>query len=473
MALREVEVPAATIERLAPVVGATRYGALVAAAATAARQLAGATLWNVSSTAAGGGVAEMLQVLLGYTRGAGIDTRWVVLEGDRGFFAVTKRLHNRLHGVAGDGGELAEAEADHYAAVTAANAAELAPRVRRGDVVLLHDPQTAGMAAVLAQAGARVVWRCHIGSDHQNEHTNEAWALLRPYLEACEASVFSLRSYVPEFLDERPAFVIPPSIDPFAPKNQPLAPETVTSILQRIGLVAGTPGTTAFTRRDGTTGAVRRPARIVSSARAPLDPDVPVVLQVSRWDRLKDMAGVLAGFAEGVAGRSDADLVLAGPSPAEVSDDPESVAVLAECAAAYEALGPAVRRRVRLVELPMDDLDENAAMVNALQRHATVVVQKSLAEGFGLTVAEAMWKARATVASHVGGIGLQVAEGTGVLLEDPSDLAAFGDVVTELLRRPDAAARLGAAGHRRVRDEFLEDRHLVRYAGLVDWLSSH
>ena len=161
--------------------------------------LAGRTVWNVNSTATGGGVAEMLQVLVGYVQDLDIPVGWLVITGDAGFFAITKRLHNQIHGSL-SGGLLGAAEADHYAQILAANAVELLARVRPGDVVLLHDPQTAGLAAPLAQAGARVVWRCHIGVDWEDEVTRAGWEFLRPHLAAAQAYVFSRQEYVPSWI---------------------------------------------------------------------------------------------------------------------------------------------------------------------------------------------------------------------------------------------------------------------------------
>jgi trehalose synthase len=182
------------------------------------------------------------------------------------------------------------------------------------------------------------------------------------------------------------------------------------------------------------------------------------------------MRGVLEGFAQSVPGRVDAHLALVGPQMDAVSDDPEGAEAFAECAAAWEALPRSSRQRVRLVWLPMDDVDENAAMVNAFQRHATVIVQKSLMEGFGLTVAEGMWKGRAVVASRVGGIIEQIRPGTGVLLEDPADLAEFGRTLADLLEHPETIAQLGSSARQHVLDHFVGDIHLERYAHLIEWL---
>jgi len=414
-------------------------------------------------------VAEMLQVLVGYSLGLDLSVRWLVIGGEPPFFTLTKRLHNRLHGAPGDSGQLGPTEAALYESVAAANAAGIAEFVRPGDVVLLHDPQTAGMADALTAAGTTVLWRCHIGTDTASELTDSAWQFLRPYLRHCEGYVFTRASYVPEWVPSERVAIIPPSIDPFSPKNQELSPAASAGILRAIGVVDGAPGgEAAFTRRDGGRGRTSRLASVLGDG--PLDPDAALVIQVSRWDRLKDMAGVMTGFSEFVAARGDAQLALVGPAVADVSDDPEGGEVLGQCVALWHALPPAHRRRVRLITLPMDDVDENAAMVNALQRHATVVVQKSLAEGFGLTVAEAMWKGRPVVASRIGGIEDQVVDGETGILVDPRRLDEFGAALVELLRDPERAEAMGAAAARRVRAEYLAPRHLIQYLALLQAL---
>jgi trehalose synthase len=467
----EVDVPVLQLARLHPLIGEERYADLVAESARTRVALRGATVWNVNSTATGGGVAEMLQVLVGYILGVGVGVRWLVIGGTPEFFSVTKRIHNRLHGIAGDGGGLGDRERVEYQSVTSGNAAAIVAGVRPADVVILHDPQTAGLAAPLKAAGAIVLWRCHVGADVTNEWTEDAWSFLRPHLDPCDGYIFTRRAYAPGWLPADRVSVIPPSIDPFSPKNQELSVEQRIGMLGLMGFIDA-PGATAaaFTRRDGSAGWVTRRASVVSEG--PVDQSAPLVIQVSRWDHLKDMAGVMAGFAAGVAGRTDAHLALVGPAVDDVSDDPEGAEVLEQCIEAWRALPGAQRRRVRLVSLPVDDVDENAAMVNALQRHATVIVQKSLAEGFGLTVAEGMWKAKAAVASAVGGIVDQVAPGTGVLLEDPTDLDRFGDVLASLLGRPDEILRMGAQAHRHVRERFLGDQHLRHYGMLMERLKA-
>ncbi|MGN6680766.1 MAG: glycosyltransferase, partial [Streptosporangiaceae bacterium] len=195
-----------------------------------------------------------------------------------------------------------------------------------------------------------------------------------------------------------------------------------------------------------------------------------VVAQVSRWDALKDMTGVMAGFARHVLPEPDTYLILAGPSVSEVADDPEGAMVFAECRSQWHRLPREARERVLLVTLPLDDVEENAAMVNAIQRRATVIAQKSLAEGFGLTVAEGMWKGRPVIGSAVGGIADQIADGTGILLPDPTDLAAFGDDVKWLLAHPGEAARMGAAGKEHTREHFVGNIHLLKFAEVVESL---
>ena len=463
-----VEVARRPAARLEAVIGSERQARLVRTADEFRRRLAGRAVWNVSSTAVGGGVAEMLYVLVGYASDLGIPIYWSVITGDAEFFVTTKRLHNQIHGEA-SGGPLGRAEASHYARMLAANAVELLDQIRPGDLVLLHDPQTAGLADALARAGARVVWRSHIGVDWENDATRAAWGFLRPHLASAAGYVFSRRTYAPSWIPSGKVTVIPPSIDPFSPKNQQLDDGTVLAILARIGVLDGDlRGQASFLRHEGGLGAVTRYAEITGEGRP--GPGDPLVVQVSRWDRLKDMAGVMRGFADHVTPASGGYLVLAGPAVAGVTDDPEGAAVFGECLLQWRDLPPAARARVLLVTLPLDDVDENAAMVNALQRHATVIVQKSLAEGFGLTVAEGMWKGRPVIGSAVGGIIDQIAAGTGILLPDARDLEAFGAAVRRLLDNPDEASAMGRAAQAHIREHYVGDRHLLRYAQLFSTL---
>ena len=469
MELQDVSVAPVSLARFRALATSSRWRELTNAAGVAPQLLGDRVVWNVNSTATGGGVAEMLQVLLAYAVDIGVDMRWTVLQGDAEFFVITKRIHNLLHGSSGDGGPLGAPERRHYDDVLAGNAVPLARRVRDGDLVILHDPQTVGLVAAMCDRGATVVWRCHVGVDAADDNVLRAWEFLRPYLDRTHAYVFSRPNFVPDWMDADRVAIIPPSIDPFSPKNEELAADVGHSILVHAGVVGGRGGAEpVFVRRDGSTGRVGRACEVVGAR--PFEPEAPLVVQVSRWDRLKDMAGVLRGFAEHVSDER-AVLALVGPDVSQVADDPEGQAVLQECIAAWRELPVDRRERVQLVSVPMGDVEENAAIINAIQRHAAIVIQKSLAEGFGLTVAEAMWKARPVVASAVGGIKDQIIDGEhGTLLADPRDLRAMGAAVDRLLGAPHEAARLGARARTRVIEEFLGDRHLIQWVRLLQKL---
>lgn len=454
--------------RFASVISAEEYRNLLSLIDRGARALAGRAIWNVNSTAKGGGVAELLQNVLGYARGGGVDARWVVTSGSPAFFDVTKRLHNHLHGFNGDGGDLTERERAIYEGTVAENADELTALLRPQDIVFLHDPQTAGLAPAIIGTGAAVIWRCHVGTDRPNAFVRSAWRFLLPYIAFADRYVFSRAAFAWEGIDEDKIAVIHPSIDVFSVKNQEQAPAQTHAILARAGILPPEDGAHAtFTRDDGTPGRVDRAADVIEDAQ--LTPSDRVVLQLSRWDRLKDPLGVMSGFVAQVAERTDAHLVLAGPAADSVRDDPEGAVAFGEVRDAWHALPARSRRRVHLVSVPMADAAENAAIVNALQRHATVVVQKSLAEGFGLTVAEAMWKERPVVASAIGGIQDQIVDGeSGILLADPRDLGAFGAAVVNLLEDPARAHRIGINARERVRDRFLAPHHLRRHFDLIE-----
>ncbi len=473
--LEEVQVGAYSIERFAPLVGEMDVGALAEKAKSLHERLTGRVFWTVNSTAVGGGVAEMLRPLLAYARGMGIDARWLVVQGNEDFFRVTKRLHHALHGADGDGTRLGDAAREIYESTLRENAADLVPRVQPGDFVLLHDPQTAGLAQPLMEAGARVVWRCHIGHDQQNEEVERGWAFLFPYLKEVPTFVFSREAYVPSYCDHGKSVIIQPSIDAFSAKNQEMGENAMQAILTQVGLAQGEVAASAepvFLREDGSPGRVERAADIMRLGSAP-DLDATMVVQVSRWDPLKDHLGVMQGFAGMLEDHLhlDAHLVLAGPNVKGVADDPEGADVYAEVVEGWRALPHRIRRRVHLAMLPTADVEENAAIVNALQRHATVVVQKSLREGFGLTVTEAMWKGRAVLASAVGGIQDQIQDGVnGCLLVDPTDLNRFGEALYELLSNPARIDRLGEAARESVRSGYLGIRHIMQYTTLFQRL---
>ncbi len=468
--LQQVPIGSLSFERFQALLPSERYEELTEAVQRSRTVLGGRVVWNVNSTSRGGGVAEMLVSLLAYAHGAKVDARWTVIAGNDPFFTLTKRLHNNLHSAPGDGGDLGDAEHKIYEDALEGNIREFGDLVGTEDVVIVHDPQPAGLIPVLKKRlGVPVIWRCHVGIDAPSDLSRRAWSFLRPYIEQADAFVFSRRAFVWEGLEEAKIELIAPVIDAFSAKNQELDASTVAAILAVAGLNENGGAAAPTFIHDGVPTQVRRSADLLEGR--PLRASDPMVLQVSRWDALKDPLGVIKGFVEHVATHTDAHLVYAGPAVEAVADDPEGVQVLRDARAYFEGLAPEHRERVHLAALPMDDLAENAAIVNALQRRADIVVQKSVAEGFGLTVAEGMWKARPVVASRIGGIQDQIVDGvSGVLLDDANDLAAYGGAVRDLLEDPERARRIGQEAQERVRDDFLAARSLMQYLDLIQRL---
>jgi trehalose synthase len=469
--VREIHISARSIQPFEALFGSERLEALERRVAAIRDLLGSRAIWNVNSTASGGGVAEMLSSLLRYARGLGIGVRWLVLDAPPEFFRITKRLHNALHGSIGDGSPLGPEQAAIFEQVTRANALALESLARPGDVVVCHDPQTAGLVPALLRKDVRVVWRCHIGHERHEDEVDRAWEFLRPYLENVPLAAFSREAYAPSWLRGKRTFVMPPNIDPFSAKNQSMDEPAIRAILARVGLLEGPfdPSRSVFVRDDGSTGRVDREVDVLRTGRAP-SWDTPLVVQVSRWDAMKDPIGVVRGFARLVdpAAPRGAHLVLAGPNVHAVADDPEGGRVFADLQQVVLALPEAVRHCVHLAMLPMTDIEENAAIVNALQRHAAVIVQKSLVEGFGLTVTEAMWKRRPVVASAVGGILDQIRDGVdGLLLRDPRDPAEFSDALRRALLDEGLAQKIGDGGYQRVRENYLSVSALERWAELV------
>ena len=431
--------------------------------------LGGRTVWVVNSTALGGGVSQLLRTLLPYWRGAGIDVRWMVLRGSVEFFRVTKRFHHHLQGQPGDGGVLGIDELTTLDRAADSHARALASRLAPGDVVVLNDPQTAAMSVPLQRAGATVVWSCHVGIDHDNELSWNAWRCLRPRLAGVHSFVFSRYASPPESWGVAETSILTPAIDPASTKNRPMSDGAARAILQHLGLAAGvSTAMPSYDCTDGSTATLAARPTVLDSDGAPDWSRDPVVVSLARWDRIKDPLGILDGFLERVLDATDAHLLLAGPDANQVADDPEAAAVLAEVRERWRRLPPAARARVHLACLPLTSPDENDAMVNAIQRQAAVVVKKSLQEGFGLGVTEAMWKARPVVASAVGGHLEQIEHlHSGLLVENPADVRAFGDAIVKLLREPLLAARLGPTARERARALFLNDRHFVRWVEVL------
>ena len=277
--------------------------------------------------------------------------------------------------------------------------------------------------------------------------------------------MFSRYTSLPEWLGGAETSILTPGIDPGSAKNLPMPDGAARAILQHLGLAAGVPAAPPhYQRTDGSTATLAAGPTVLDSDGAPDWGRDPVVVSLARWDRIKDPLGVLDAFVERALAAAGAHLLLAGPDPGQVADDPEAEAVLAAVRGRWRRLPPRARARIHVACLPLAPAEDNAAMVNAIQRLAAVVVKKSLQEGFGLGVTEAMWKARPVVASAVGGHLEQVQHRhSGLLVADPADVGAFGDAIAGLLHDPPLAARLGQAGRERVRALFLNDRHFVRW----------
>ncbi|HET6837864.1 MAG TPA: glycosyltransferase [Gemmatimonadales bacterium] len=467
------------IAHLAPAAAELR-----AEAAVALRRLAGRTVWMVSSTATGGGVAEMLGQLVRILRDIGVTTQWVVI-GSRepAFFELTKRIHNLIHGT-GDP-EFTDSDRDLFELVNRENAAALRQIVRPGDVLVVHDPQPVPLGGLLREAmPLHAIWRCHIGLDFENRATRAAWAFLGPYLNAYDHAVFSAPEYIPERLAKR-STVIHPGVDPLSPKNRDLTLRETVEVLCNGGLIPYPSPTVhglfpALAQRVGPDGTLA-PAHLGDSVGLLTR---PIVTQVSRWDRLKGFLPLLRAFAA-LKGSAAPDpvadpvhhrrhqlvrLVLAGPEPAAVADDPEATEVLEEMIAAYRRMPRAVQNDIALLLLPMRSPVQNALIVNALQRASTIVVQNSLREGFGLTITEAMWK-RIPVLSNSRACGprQQVRDGLdGRLVRDPEDEAELQRVLNDMLGDSEARQRWGRAAQRHVHERFLVFAQLRSWARLVD-----
>jgi trehalose synthase len=388
------------IEDYTPIVGRNRIEELK----LVAEKLKGKIIQNINSTAVGGGVAEILSRIVPLLNDIGVDAKWDVIKGDNEFFQVTKKIHNGLHGTKV---KLTGKNIKKYREMSQLNIDQMQ---LYGDIIFVHDPQPMALIDKKDKLSCKWLWRCHVDVSHPVEGI---WRFLKKYVERYDATVFSAPSFARDLKIKQ--FMVCPSIDPLSEKNRDLTRVEIVSVLKKYGL--------------------------------PLDK--PLVTQVSRYDRLKDPIGVIGAYKL-VRKYIDCHLVLAG---SHAADDPESSEVFAEI---KEIAKDDSRIHTLVVDPETNDFD-----VNAIQRGSSVVMQKSLREGFALTVTEALWKARPVVASAVGGIPLQIAHKYSGLLCHSVEGAALQ--VKQLLNSPDYAAKLGANGKEHIRQNFLLTRHMKDY----------
>ncbi|ACI17528.1 MAG: glycosyltransferase [Acetomicrobium flavidum] len=368
-----------------------------------AEKLEGKRIININSTAVGGGVAEILSRMIPLLNELGVDATWEVIKGTDEFFNITKTMHNALHGV---NVSVTEEQLEYFLEINRQNAKNIN---LDGDVMFVHDPQPIALVEKRSQFNNKWLWRCHIDVSRPQEW---AWNFLKPYVEKYDAAVFS----APAFAQQLPIdqFFISPSIDPLSDKNKDLSKEEIRAVFDKFGI----------------------------------DMNRPTITQVSRFDYLKDPVGVIEAYKH-VKKHVDCQLVLAGGT---ATDDPESEKVLAEV---REKAGSDPDIFILLLP-PNSDFE-----INALQRGSTVILQKSIKEGFGLTVTEGLWKARPVVASAVGGITLQIKHKESGILTHTIEGTAYW--IKQLIQNPEYANYLGKNGKEYVRNNFLITRHMKEY----------
>ncbi|MFH1562682.1 MAG: glycosyltransferase [Nitrospirota bacterium] len=368
-----------------------------------AQKLQGKIIQNINSTAVGGGVAEILIRMIPLLRQLGVDTRWDVIKGNERFFCITKKIHNALHGV---NVELSPEDLGYFLETNRDNAQELD---FYGDILFIHDSQPIALVEKKKEIGQKWVWRCHVDFTTPKQ---DIMNFLRSYIDRYDAAVFSAPAFAMDI--NLPQVLISPSIDPLSDKNKELPSETINSILKRFGI----------------------------------DPDRPIITQISRFDYLKDPVGVIKAYKM-CKKYIDCQLVLAGGG---ATDDPEGLIVLKEVKSAADD-DPDIHV---LLLPPASDIE-----INALQRASTVILQKSLKEGFGLTVAEALWKAKPVIAGAVGGIPLQITHKySGILTHSIEGTAYY---LKQLINEPGYAKKLGENGREHIKNNFLITRHLRDY----------
>jgi trehalose synthase len=380
-----------------------------------AGRLRGARVLHVNATPYGGGVSELLRSTVPILNALGIVADWKIIGGDEAFFQATKGLHNALQGARGAFTDVHRTKFLEQSRVNAALAAE------EYDFVFVHDPQPAALPTFRGKGSARWIWRCHIDT---SEPDASAWSFLQPHLGYFDAAIFTMASFVPKDFPVARIEVFPPAIDPLSPKNMELPDRLAREILRWTGVPT----------------------------------DRPLITQVSRFDPWKDPLGVVRAYRIARAKHPGLTLALVGSM---ALDDPEGWEVYAR-----------IRAEVRedpLVHVLTNLTGIGNIEVNAFQRLSNVVVQKSLREGFGLVVSEALWKGTPVVAGRAGGIPLQMADGVGGSLVD--DVESCARAIVALLDDAGRAKELGRAGRERVREHFLTPRLVLNELELMDDLA--
>ncbi|HLJ81923.1 MAG TPA: glycosyltransferase [Ktedonobacterales bacterium] len=411
--MQKVTLSTKSLSDYAPVVGDD----VIAELERLARPLRGARVVHISSTAYGGGVAEMLHTLVPLMRNAGLDAEWRIISGNDEFFGVTKSMHNALQGM---GLELTPAMRATYLHANVDNAVYFEDSF---DYVIVHDPQPAPLRALRWGDGGKWIWRCHIDLTAANP---DYWGFLRPFVQTYDAAIFTMPEYVKRDLRVGKIAIIPPAIDPLSPKNAPMSAEDARRIVQLHGM----------------------------------DPDRPAIVQVSRFDPWKDPLGVIDVY-RGVKSEFPAvQLILIGSM---AHDDPEGMEYY-QRTRDYAEDDPDIHL--------LSNLDGVGNVeVNAFQRTATVVLQKSLREGFGLTVTEGLWKNKPVIGGNVGGIPLQIQDSvTGYLVNSVEECT---ERTLEIMRHPERAVEMGLRGHEDVRNKFLSTANLRNYLNLFNDLAGN
>ena len=411
--MQKVTLSTKTLSDYAPVVGDD----VVAELERLARPFQGARVVHISSTAYGGGVAEMLHTLVPLMRNVGLEAEWRIISGNDEFFGVTKSMHNALQGM---GLELTPAMRAAYLHANVDNAVFFEDGF---DFVIVHDPQPAPLRALRSGDSGKWIWRCHIDLTAANA---DYWGFLRPFVQTYDAAIFTMPEYAKRDLRIGKIAIIPPAIDPLSPKNAPMSDDDARRVVQLHGM----------------------------------DPDRPAIVQVSRFDPWKDPLGVIDVYRGVKVEFPDVQLIMVGSM---AHDDPEGMEYY-QRTRDYAGDDPDIHL--------LSNLDGVGNVeVNAFQQTATVVLQKSLREGFGLTVTEGLWKNKPVIGGNVGGIPLQIEDGvTGYLVNSVEECT---ERTLELMAHPKRAVEMGTRGHEQVRKKFLSTANLRNYLALFNDLAGN